>query len=105
MKGSGQVQVGEFRQGFQQQVKVSWTPGHEEVTDTELPELRRPEDITLLLIHVAVVLVLRVGVGEGSLGLEITGKNLDRVTNVEALHVVRILVDTIQCLNLNLDKL
>ena len=105
MKGSGQVQVGEFRQGFQQQVKVSWTPGHEEVTDTELPELRRPEDKALLLIHVAVVLVLRVGVGEGSLRLEITGKNLDRVTNVEALYVVRILVDTIQCLNLNLDKL
>ena len=77
MKGSGQVQVGEFRQGSQQQVKVSWTPGHEEVTDTELPELRRPEDKALLFIHVAVVLVLRVRVGEGSLGLEITGKDLD----------------------------
>ena len=105
MKGSGQVQVGELRQGFQQQVKVCRAPGHEEVTDTELPELRRPEDEALLLIHVAVVLVLGVRVGEGSLWLEITGKDLDRVTNVETLHVVRILVDIIQCLGLHWDKL
>ena len=62
--------------------------------------MRRPEYVSLLLIHVAVVFVVRVRVRKGSLGLKIARQDLHRVANVEALQVLGILVDIVQCLDL-----